>query len=112
MSTMRTLTAASLALTALIGCAHAPVPDAGAAPIGGRQVLNPPGLAPLVPAYSVAIRSGDLVFVSGMTGVRPGTQEIIDGGVAAQTRQTLENIRTSRRSAARRWPTWMNARSS
>lgn len=60
-----------------------------------RQVINPPGIAPLVPAYSVAIRNGDRVFVSGMTGIAPGTQEIVAGGVAAQTRQTLDNIRTS-----------------
>ena len=59
-----------------------------------RQVVNPPGISPLVPAYSVGIRHGDLVFVSGMTGIKPGTQDIIDGGVAIQTRQTLENIRT------------------
>jgi reactive intermediate/imine deaminase len=61
----------------------------------GREVLNPPGLAPLVPAYSVAIRSGDQIFVSGMTGMKPGTQDIVAGGVGAQTRQTLENIRTA-----------------
>jgi reactive intermediate/imine deaminase len=60
-----------------------------------RTRIDPPGLAPLVPAYSVAIRDGDLVFVSGMTGVVPGTQDIIAGGVGAQTRQTLENIQTS-----------------
>jgi reactive intermediate/imine deaminase len=60
-----------------------------------REVLNPPGLSPLVPAYSVAIRDGDWVFVSGMTGFRPGTQEIVAGGVGAQTRQTMENIRTA-----------------
>ncbi|MDH5234153.1 MAG: Rid family hydrolase [Gemmatimonadota bacterium] len=66
---------------------------------GGRQVINPPGIAPLVPAYSVAIRDGDLVFVSGMTGVKPGTQEIVDGGIAAQTRQTLTNIRSALESA-------------
>ena len=59
-----------------------------------RQVVNPQGISPLVPAYSVAIRHGDMVFVSGMTGIKPGTQDIIDGGVAVQTRQTLENIRT------------------
>lgn len=64
-----------------------------AAPALGREVLNPPGLAPLVPAYSVAIRSGDQVFVSGMTGIKPGTQDIVEGGISAQTRQTLENIR-------------------
>lgn len=65
------------------------------AELRGRRRIDPPGLAPLVPAYSVAIRDGDLVFVSGMTGVRPGTQEIVAGGIAAQTRQALENIRTS-----------------
>lgn len=60
-----------------------------------REVINPPGIAPLVPAYSVAIRDGDLVFVSGMTGIKPGTQDIIAGGAGAQTRQTLENIRSA-----------------
>ena len=65
------------------------------APGTRRQVVNPPGISPLVPAYSVAIRHGNLVFVSGMTGIKPGTQDIIDGGVVAQTRQTLENIRTA-----------------
>ena len=64
-----------------------------------RQVVNPPGIAPLVPAYSVAIHDGDLVFVSGMTGIKPGTQDIIDGGVAVQTRQTLENIRSALQTA-------------
>lgn len=60
-----------------------------------RRRIDPPGLAPLVPAYSVAVRDGDFVFVSGMTGVVPGTQDIIAGGVGVQTRQTLENVRSS-----------------
>jgi reactive intermediate/imine deaminase len=72
-----------------------PARAAQAAQPASRQVINPPGISPLVPAYSVAIRRGDRVFVSGMTGIKPGTQDIIEGGVAAQTRQTLENIRTS-----------------
>jgi 2-iminobutanoate/2-iminopropanoate deaminase len=64
------------------------------APGPRRQVVNPPGISPLVPAYSVAIRHGNMVFVSGMTAIKPGTQDIVDGGVAVQTRQTLENIQT------------------
>ena len=62
------------------------------ASMSARQVINPPGIAPLVPAYSVVVRDGELVYVSGMTGMIPGTQTIIDGGVAVQTRQTMENI--------------------
>jgi 2-iminobutanoate/2-iminopropanoate deaminase len=64
-----------------------------------RQVINPPGISPLVPAYSVGIRHGDMVFVSGMTGIKPGTQDIIEGGVAVQTRQTLQNVETVLRTA-------------
>ena len=69
------------------------------APAAHRQVVNPPGISPLVPAYSVAIRHGDMVFVSGMTGIKAGTQEIIDGGVAVQTRQTLQNIQAALQTA-------------
>lgn len=76
-----------------VSCGPARQQSVSRAPDANRSVVNPPGIAPLVPAYSVAIRAGDLVFVSGMTGIKPGTQEIVDGGVAAQTRQTLENIR-------------------
>jgi len=34
-----------------------------------------------------------------MTGIKPGTQDIVAGGVAVQTRQTLENIQTSLKAA-------------
>lgn len=71
-------------LLPLVGCAQA----------AHRQVVTPPGIAPLVPAFSIAIRHGEMVFLSGMTGIRPGTQAVVDGGTAAQTRQALENIRT------------------
>lgn len=73
--------------------------DAALARAAERRIVNPPGISPLVPAYSVAVRDGEWVFVSGMTGVVPGSQEIIAGGVAAQTRQTLTNIRSAVESA-------------
>jgi 2-iminobutanoate/2-iminopropanoate deaminase len=82
---MRSIPLAILAALALAACA----------PAVQRQVINPLGISPLVPAYSVAIRQGNMVFVSGMTAVKPGTQDIIDGDVGAQTRQALENVRTS-----------------
>ena len=81
------------------GCALAPQQQTSRVSTADRHVVNPPGIAPLVPAYSVAIRAGEQIFVSGMTGIKPGTQDIVDGGVAAQTRQTLENIRNALQSA-------------
>ena len=47
----------------------------------------------------MAFRAGNQVFVSGMTGIEPCTQDIIEGGVEVQTRKTLENIRASLQSA-------------
>ena len=88
----RIITTLGVSLLAM-GCAPAPGQQVSPAPATTRQVVNPPGIAPLVAAYSVAIRAGDQVFVSGLTGAKPGTQNIVDGGIGPQTRQTLENIR-------------------
>jgi reactive intermediate/imine deaminase len=43
-------------------------------------------------AYSPAIRAGDLLFVSGQVPKDPRTGEM-PAGIAAQTRQVLENVR-------------------
>jgi len=42
---------------------------------------------------SQAIRHGDTVYVSGSVPVDPETGELVEGGVGAQTRQVLENVR-------------------
>lgn len=48
--------------------------------------------APIGP-YSQAIRAAGLIFVAGEKGIDPQTNQIVPGGIAAETRQTLENIR-------------------
>ena len=42
--------------------------------------------------YSQAIRAGGFVFVAGEKGIDPKTNKMVTGGIAAETRQTLENI--------------------
>lgn len=44
--------------------------------------------------FSSAVRVDDVLFLSGQIGVRPGTRELVPGGIEAQTRQTMENIKT------------------
>ncbi|MBR3928001.1 MAG: RidA family protein [Clostridia bacterium] len=44
--------------------------------------------------YSTLTMTNDLVFVSGMIPLDPATNEIVEGGVEAQARQALENIKT------------------
>lgn len=45
-----------------------------------------------LPVFSHAVRAGDFLYLSGMLGTRGDTFELIEGGVGAQTRQTLENM--------------------
>ena len=52
------------------------------------------GLPDWAPFSSVA-RAGDLLFVSGHLGRRPGTTDLVPGGAGPQTTQTLANIETS-----------------
>jgi 2-iminobutanoate/2-iminopropanoate deaminase len=43
--------------------------------------------------YSQANRVGNLVFTAGQIGMDPATGEIVAGGIEAETRQVLENIK-------------------
>lgn len=43
--------------------------------------------------YSQAVRANGLLFVSGQIPLDPATMEVVDGGVEAQTRQVLANLR-------------------
>ena len=50
--------------------------------------------APLpVPCYSQAVRAGDFLFVAGQVPLDPKTKKLVEGGIEAQTRQALENVR-------------------
>ena len=43
--------------------------------------------------FSGGVRLGNLVILSGQIGNRPGTLELVEGGIAAEARQMLENVR-------------------
>jgi len=44
--------------------------------------------------YSMAIESGDLVFLSGQTPLDAATGKLVEGDIAAQARQSLESLKT------------------
>ncbi len=45
--------------------------------------------------FSEAVRVGDMLYLSGQIGVKPGTLELVEGGMAAEAKQALANIRTT-----------------
>ena len=58
-----------------------------------REVIKTPNAPGAVGPYSQAIVANGFIFTAGQTGTVPGTRELAAGGVEAQTRQTLENLR-------------------
>lgn len=75
----------TLAIVSLFAasCATAPLYQT----LPARQSLNLP--------YSDAVRVGNLLFLSGTIGQAPGTRTLVPGGVTAETRQALENIKAN-----------------
>ena len=58
-----------------------------------KEVLKVPGAVAGLP-FSSAIRVGNIIYLSGQLGNKMGTRELVPGGIGAETRQTLENIKT------------------
>jgi reactive intermediate/imine deaminase len=95
------LTLLGLTMLSLVasGCASGAPPNAGTPPVDtdhlARPLVERYPMAPLdgrqLP-FSEAVRVGDLLLLSGQLGNRPGTLQLVPGGIAAQTRQTLDNV--------------------
>ncbi|MBT4504653.1 MAG: hypothetical protein HOC74_43415 [Gemmatimonadetes bacterium] len=58
-----------------------------------KQVVATDKAALPVGPYSQAIQAGDFIFVAGEKGLNPKTGKIVEGGIIAETRQTLENVK-------------------
>ena len=79
---------AATSLTALAAAAIAETPPA-------IEFLNSGKVTPTTLPFSEAVRVGDTLYLSGQIGIKPGTLELAPGGIREQSRQTLENIRTT-----------------
>ena len=44
--------------------------------------------------YSQAIKTGDMLFVSGQLGMNPETGELVGADISSQARQSLENLKS------------------
>jgi enamine deaminase RidA (YjgF/YER057c/UK114 family) len=49
------------------------------------------GLPP--PFLSHAVKTGNTIYLSGQLGINPVTKKLVPGGIKAETRQAVKNIR-------------------
>jgi 2-iminobutanoate/2-iminopropanoate deaminase len=59
------------------------------------EFLNSGKVVPTTLPFSEAVRVGDTLYLSGQVGIEPGTLELVTGGIRAESRQALKNIRAS-----------------
>jgi len=45
--------------------------------------------------FAEGTRVGDVIYLSGQIGARPGSMSLVEGGIKAETRQALENIQAT-----------------
>jgi 2-iminobutanoate/2-iminopropanoate deaminase len=57
-----------------------------------KQAISSADAPKAIGPYSPAVRAGQLLFVSGQVPFDPATGQMIEGGIAAQTRRVLDNI--------------------
>ena len=80
--------AAMVAIVFLCGCGS---PDTGPDPAASYYTTESNKQFNL--PFSDVAQVGNLLFLSGHLGVAPGTNSLVPGGIAAETRQALENIK-------------------
>jgi 2-iminobutanoate/2-iminopropanoate deaminase len=61
--------------------------------IMNRTVVHTDKAPKAIGPYSQAIRTETMIYTAGQTGLDPATGELVAGGVEAQTRQVLTNLK-------------------
>ena len=58
-----------------------------------REVISTSSAPEAIGPYSQAIKVGNMLFVSGQIGIDPESKKIVEGGIEAETRQVINNLR-------------------
>lgn len=78
------------ALITMLDAALKASPPAPLQHMNSGRVLPATGLP-----FSEAVRHGETIYLSGQLGIQPGTLKLVTGGIEAESRQTMTNIRST-----------------
>lgn len=57
-----------------------------------KQVIHTQKAPKAIGPYSQAIKAGNTLYISGQIPMNPATSKIVEGGIAEQTEQVMQNI--------------------
>jgi len=58
-----------------------------------KNIIHTDGAPSAIGTYSQAVRSGDLLFMSGQIPLDPATMEVVEGDFAARAHRVFQNLR-------------------
>lgn len=61
--------------------------------VEGKKIIYTDKAPKAIGPYSQAIRTESLVYTAGQVGIDPATGELVEGGIEAQSRQVLTNLK-------------------
>ena len=59
----------------------------------GKKIIHTEKAPEAIGPYSQAVRTESMVYTAGQIGLDPATMEIVSGGMEAETRQVLNNLK-------------------
>jgi 2-iminobutanoate/2-iminopropanoate deaminase len=80
-------------LLAALGSLTSPAMAQDIAQPSARQAVKTDMAPNPLGRYSQAVVTGDMVFVAGQIGLLPETRKLVEGGIPAEARQALTNIK-------------------
>jgi len=57
-----------------------------------KQIINTVNAPAPIGPYSQAVKTGDLLFVSGQIAIDPATNNLIEGSIMEETKQVMKNL--------------------
>ncbi len=57
-----------------------------------KKIINTPDAPAPIGPYNQAIQSGDMLFISGQIALIPGTNDLLDADITAETHQVMKNL--------------------
>jgi reactive intermediate/imine deaminase len=86
---MRSLIKVFAGLVAVVASVQA------SAALDGVEYLNSGKVLPATLPFSEAVRVGNTLYLSGQLGIVPGSMKVAAGGIKEETKQAMQNIKTS-----------------
>lgn len=57
-----------------------------------RQAITTPNAPQAIGPYSQAIKTGNMLFISGQIGIDPDSGKLVENGIEAETNQVMKNL--------------------